>query len=73
MNELMKNGEGSEKTLEEMLTELDGLIGSMQKDSLSLEETFAGYKQGLELVRKCNEKIEKIECDIKLLDPAEEQ
>ena len=63
---------GSEASLEEMFGMLDGLIGSLQADELSLEETFEGYKKGLELVEQCSKRIEKIECDIKLLNPEDE-
>ena len=62
----------SEASLEEMFGMLDGLIGSLQADEQSLEETFEGYKKGLELVEQCSKRIEKIECDIKLLNPEDE-
>ncbi|MGI6072811.1 MAG: exodeoxyribonuclease VII small subunit [Lachnospiraceae bacterium] len=58
-------------TLEEILDNLDGLIEEMQKGDLTLEETFAGYKKGIELTLKAEKKIEKIESDIKLLTPDE--
>ena len=61
-----------EASLEEMFEQLDSLIEKMQGKDMTLEETFAGYKQGLELVEKCSSKIEKIECDIKLLSAEEE-
>ncbi len=61
-----------ETGLEEMLGELDGIIEKMQGGQLSLEETFEDYKKGVDLVEKCSKKIEKIECDIKLLNPDEE-
>ena len=61
-----------QETLEEMFAQLDSLIEKMQDKDMSLEDTFAGYKKGLELVEACNQKIEKIECDIKLLSPDEE-
>ena len=55
-------------TLEEIFKSLDGVIGEMQRPDLSLEETFARYKEGVELTKKAGEKIEKIECDIKLIN-----
>lgn len=58
-----------EETLEEMMQKLEKLIEGMQSGELTLEETFADYKKGLELVEKCSGRIEKIECDIKLLEP----
>ena len=58
-----------EETLEEMMQKLEKLIEGMQSGELTLEETFADYKKGLALVEKCSGRIEKIECDIKLLEP----
>ena len=54
-----------EMSLEEAFEELDGLIEKMETSQLPLEETFRLYKQGLSLVEFCNQKIEKVECDIK--------
>lgn len=63
MNEETKINE--EMSLEEAFEELDGLIEKMETSELPLEETFRLYKQGLSLVEFCNQKIEKVECDIK--------
>ena len=63
MNEETKINE--EMSLEEAFEELDGLIEKMETSQLPLEETFRLYKQGLSLVEFCNQKIEKVECDIK--------
>ena len=59
----------NEESLEEMMSKLDKLIEGMQSGEQTLEETFADYKKGLELVEKCAGRIDKIECDIKLLEP----
>ena len=63
MNEETKINE--EMSLEEAFEELDGLIEKMETSQLPLEETFRLYKQGLSLVEFCNQKIEKVECEIK--------
>ncbi len=63
MNEETKINE--EMSLEEAFEELDGLIEKMETSQLPLEETFRLYKQVLSLVEFCNQKIEKVECDIK--------
>ena len=54
-----------EMSLEEAFKELDALIEKMESSSLPLEETFRLYKQGLTLVEFCNQKIDKVECDIR--------
>ena len=63
----------TERSLEEVLAELDTVINSLQTDKLTLEETFAGYKKGLSLAEEAGKKIDKIECDIKMLDPDAEK
>lgn len=52
-------------TLEDAFRMLDSLIAKMEERELPLEESFAFYKKGLELVEFCNGKIEKVECDIR--------
>ena len=59
-------------TLKETFEKLDEIIEKMQGQELSLEETFALYKQGVALVHSANEKIEKVECDIKVLEETQE-
>ena len=63
MNEETKINEGM--SLEEAFEELDEKKKKMETSQLPLEETFRLYKQGLSLVEFCNQKIEKVECDIK--------
>lgn len=63
MSEELKINE--DMTLEEAFEELDSLIEKMETAELPLEETFRLYKQGLSLVEFCNQKIEKVECDIR--------
>lgn len=59
-------------TIEESFNRLDQIIAKMQSVDLSLEETFALYKDGLSLVDSCNSKIQKIQCDIQKLSAVEE-
>lgn len=61
-----------EMTLDEAFKKLEGLTKKMEEGSLSLEETFDLYKEGLGLVEYCEGKIEKVESDIKILNGAEE-
>lgn len=57
-----------EKTLEEAFSELDELIQTMEEKNLPLEDTFKLYKEGISLVEFCSKKIEKVECDIKVVN-----
>ena len=54
-----------EITLEEAFNKLEELAGKMQGEDISLEESFSLYKEGVELIELCNNKIEKVETDIK--------
>lgn len=58
--------EKKEKTLEEALEELQGLVEQMQEGNLSLEKSFALYKEGAQLIEFCSQKIEKVESDMKV-------
>lgn len=57
----------NEQTLEEAFSNLDEIIEKMEDANLSLDDSFALYSKGLELLQFCNKKIEKVETDIKLV------
>ena len=50
-----------EKTLEEAFTELDGLAEKLEDRETSLEDTFRFYRQGMELLKFCSEKLDTVE------------
>ena len=73
MEELKKNGTdaGNEldaMTIEETFAALDDLIGKLESGRGSLEDAFKNYETGMKLVKRCNEKIEKIEKQILVLN-----
>ena len=47
-----------EKPLEEMFTELDLLAGKLEDRETSLEDSFRLYRQGMELLKLCSEKLD---------------
>ena len=57
-----------ELNIEDIYDKLDGLIEQMDNDDISLEDSFKLYNEGLSLVKECNEKIEKVEKDIEVLE-----
>lgn len=57
-----------EKTLEESFRELDILIEAMEDREISLEDSFLKYKQGMELLKICNQKIDKVEKQMLILN-----
>ena len=50
-----------EKPLEEMFTELDLLAGTLEDRETSLEDSFRLYRQGMELLKLCSEKLDTVE------------
>ena len=56
------------KTLETVFEELDVIIGKLDQENVSLEESFQMYHQGMELLKVCNEKIDTIEKKMMVLD-----
>ena len=49
-----------EKTLEEAFTELDGLAEKLEDRETSLEDSFRLYRQGMELLKFCSEKLDTV-------------
>lgn len=50
-----------ETTLEEMFASLDGLIEALESRDISLEDSFSKCREGIELLKACNEKIDTVE------------
>lgn len=51
----------TEKTIEESLQELDGIVERLESRDISLEESFTVYQKGMELLKQCSEKIDRVE------------
>ena len=52
---------GQETTIEESLKELDGIVEKLESRDISLEESFAMYQKGMELLKQCSNKIHTVE------------
>lgn len=57
-----------EKSLGELFSGLDEVIGNLEKDDVSLEESFAFYHRGMDLLKMCNDKIDRVEKQMQILD-----
>lgn len=53
--------EEKERTLEEIFSELDVLAAKMENRETSLEDSFLLYRQGMELLKLCNDKLDRVE------------
>ena len=57
------------RSLEEMLSSLEECVNKMETGELTLEQSFEAFKEGIELVKQCNESIDMVEKEvIKLMD-----
>ena len=50
-----------EKTLEDAFLQLDELADRLEDRETSLEESFRLYKQGMELLKYCSDKLDTVE------------
>lgn len=57
----MNNNDTNERTLEERMDELEALIGQMEEENVSLEDSFALYKKGLTEIKEANAMLEEME------------
>ena len=56
------------QTLEELVEGLESVIGTMEQPEVSLEESFQLYHRGMELLKSCNNRLDKIEKKMLVLD-----
>jgi exodeoxyribonuclease VII small subunit len=50
-----------EKTLENSFEELNDIITRLEKEETSLEDSFKLYQEGIQLLKYCNNSIDKVE------------
>ncbi len=61
-------GEEKEISLEEAFTRLQETIENLEKDDITLEQSFQEYQKGMLFVKKCNEIIDKVEKKVLVLN-----
>lgn len=49
------------KSIEEAFEALDEMLERLESREISLEDSFAVYREGMELLKYCNEKIDTVE------------
>lgn len=57
-----------EKSLGELFSGLDEVIENLEKEDVSLEESFSFYHRGMDLLKMCNDKIDRVEKQMQILD-----
>lgn len=67
-----KKEEKADKSIEESLAQLEGILEILENGDISLEESFGYYESGMKLVKECGERIDKVEKQIQVLSDAYE-
>lgn len=55
-------------TLEEKFAKLDDTVKRMEQEDITLEESFCIYKEGMELLKECNEEIDRVEKQVLMIN-----
>ena len=64
----MKKDEIAKLTIEESFTAVEETLEKLRSDELELEDSFQLYKDGMEILKACAGKIEKVEKQVLKLD-----
>ena len=55
-------------SLEDKFDKLDEAVKKLESEDITLEESFKIYKEGMELLKQCNEDIDKVEKQVMQLN-----
>lgn len=59
---------GNKVSLEDAFEKLEIIIEKLEDPEISLEDSFKQYESGMELLKKCNQQIDKVEKKIQVLN-----
>lgn len=48
-------------SLEEKFAKLEETLAGLEREDISLEESFAAYYEGMQILKQCNAEIDKVE------------
>lgn len=54
--------------LEESMQALEEVMARLEEEELPLEQSFALYKQGMDLLMQCNKAVDKVEKELRILE-----
>lgn len=63
-----KESTAKDMTLEEAFGRLDGVVKRLESQEITLEESFKVYQAGMNLLKTCNEKIDRVEKKMLMMD-----
>lgn len=64
----MQEEDSKELSLEEAFEQLEETVAALEEENISLEESFRIYKEGMELLKKCNQAIDQVEKKVLVLN-----
>lgn len=59
--------EEKEYGLEENFERLDEVLETLEQEDISLEDAFKAYSLGMEILKQCNDQIDKVEKQVQIL------
>ena len=65
---ITENEQIEQLSLEETFAQLDMVLNELEQDDVELEKAFEYYKRGINLLKQCNDKLDKVEKKVLLLD-----
>jgi len=69
----MAKEEKSTPSLEANFEKLEEIIEQLGEEDISLEDSFQAYRKGMELLKVCNDQIDKVEKEVLVLSEENEQ
>ena len=63
-----KAEEQEQRSLEENFSELEELIEQLEAEDISLEDAFKAYSKGMNVLKQCNEQIDRVEKQVMKLN-----
>ena len=63
-----KAEEQEQRSLEEKFSELEELIEQLETEDISLEDAFTAYSKGMNVLKQCNEQIDRVEKQVMKLN-----
>jgi exodeoxyribonuclease VII small subunit len=63
-----KDSSTAEPSFEKALAELESIVARMEDGGLSLEQSLAAHKRGLELAKQCRERLEAAQQQVRVLE-----
>lgn len=59
---------GKEKTIESIFEQLEEKLNKLEDRNITLEEAFKTYTEGMKLLKSCNDKLDKVEKKVMVMN-----